>query len=454
MGKYQEGNMVDAIYNDITTGNLFKDAMPEPLSYLNYMESVVYLPQKKELSNHTDLDEEFRLLTEFKNIFIPMDYMYDIYCLLYRMMMSSYTNMTTKNKLEKLSKLYNKFYVNQKEEYTNYSTQADCGAILGVSGIGKTSTIRRSLMTFPQVISHTEYDDVPNFCKQVLYLLVECPSDCSAKTLACNIMFALQTATGSDFSNIINPNRSTSALVTQAKVLCSTYNVGLLVIDEIQNAVVTAYNKRQVRPLIKLLVELTNDTCTSVLLCGTLAAESIFEKEEHLKRRTRGLRLLPMRFDEEYRRILSVLWEHQYISPINPLTEDIVRFIYNQTQGTPAYILKLLYETQTYLLSHIGEGITRKNLTEVIRLSSLSVPPNNFNGTSISDFHIQQNLRSRQPQKDTVNEVCEIKDASNTSSKRGRKPRARDKYDLLCWEKSDCLIKGLIENDMMEAFKC
>lgn len=47
---------------------------------------------------------------------------------------------------------------------------------------------------------------------------------------------------------------------------------------------------RQVKPLIKFLVELTNDTSTAVYFVGTPLAEELFVAQEHLKRRTRGIR--------------------------------------------------------------------------------------------------------------------------------------------------------------------
>ena len=137
----------------------------------------------------------------------------------------------------------------------NYATQADTGSILGVPGIGKTSAIRRSLALMPQVIEHTEYQGHPFFCKQVLYLHVECPSDCSVKTLAMNLIAALDKAIGSDYLNVLMSLRSAaaSAIATQLKILCINHHIGVILVDEIQNAVITAKKNRQVKPLIKFL---------------------------------------------------------------------------------------------------------------------------------------------------------------------------------------------------------
>lgn len=82
---------------------------------------------------------------------------------------------------------------------------------------------------------------------------------------------------------------SASALVTQVKIICLNHAVGVIVVDEIQNAIQTAVHNKQVRPLIKFLVELVNETCTSIYFIGTSEAEQLFCQQEHLQRRTRGL---------------------------------------------------------------------------------------------------------------------------------------------------------------------
>ena len=61
-------------------------------------------------------------------------------------------------------------------------------------------------------------------------------------------------------------------------------------------------------------MELTNDTATAVYFVGTPIAEQLFTSQEHLKRRTRGIRLLPLKPDGTYRRSLEQLWLYQFIS--------------------------------------------------------------------------------------------------------------------------------------------
>ena len=54
-----------------------------------------------------------------------------------------------------------------------------CGLIIGVSGMGKTTTVHRVLESIPQVIIHNEYKGI-NFTQiQVPYLKLEAPANSS-----------------------------------------------------------------------------------------------------------------------------------------------------------------------------------------------------------------------------------------------------------------------------------
>ena len=175
-------------------------------------------------------EERRQEISVLASLFIPMPFMYAVYDTLYRAIRTTYT---TKTELESIRQI-NALAVGK--ALHQYATQADTGSVLGVPGIGKTSVIRRSLALLPQVIEHTEYHGKPFFCKQVLYLHVKCPSDCSVKTLAMNLIAALDKAIGSDYLIVLLSLRSAaaSAIAAQIKILCMTHHVGLILVDEIQ----------------------------------------------------------------------------------------------------------------------------------------------------------------------------------------------------------------------------
>ena len=425
MQKYSVGQVAGAIYDNGPIGNPFLAAMPEELSKDEFFEYVRSYPQLP--ANLADMTSEERRqeLPRLSTLFIPLDYMYVIYDLLYRAIRGTYMRRTSLMEIQNINALYGN------REVGAYATQADTGSILGIPGIGKTSTVRRCLSILPQVIEHTEYQGHTCYCKQVLYLFVECPSDCSVKTLALNIMTALDGAIGSKYIESLSCLRtsSASALATQTKILCMTHHVGIILVDEIQNAVVTARKNRQVKPLIKFLVELTNDTSTGIYFVGTPLAEELFAEEEHLKRRTRGIRLLPFKPDGVYRQFLEQLWPYQLTPQQAALTNKLANKLYDWSGGIPAYIIKIFQESQVQALMHGEPAINEKTMQRAIDLLAIKVPKTYAGGTVLSDFEVELALHDQ----GTVlqGEVAEKEVPRLYANKRGRKAAQRDQEDLL-----------------------
>lgn len=425
MQKYSVGQVAGAIYDNGPIGNPFLAAMPEELSKDEFFEYVRSYPQLP--ANLADMTSEERRqeLPRLSTLFIPLDYMYVIYDLLYRAIRGTYMRRTSLMEIQNINALYGN------REVGAYATQADTGSILGIPGIGKTSTVRRCLSILPQVIEHTEYQGHTCYCKQVLYLFVECPSDCSVKTLALNIMTALDGAIGSKYIESLSCLRtsSASALATQTKILCMTHHVGIILVDEIQNAVVTARKNRQVKPLIKFLVELTNDTSTGIYFVGTPLAEELFAEEEHLKRRTRGIRLLPFKPDGVYRQFLEQLWPYQLTPQQAALTNKLTNKLYDWSGGIPAYIIKIFQESQVQALLHGEPAINEKTMQRAIDLLAIKVPKTYAGGTFLSDFEVELALNDQ----GTVlqGEAAEKEVPRLYANKRGRKAAQRDQEDLL-----------------------
>ena len=157
--------------------------MPEILSQPEFMNAIGSFPHLPHTLSRMTSGERRQYITMLSSLFIPLDYMYAIYDTLLRAIATTYQTTTIQESIWRTN-----LFFSENDEKISYATQADTGSILGVPGIGKTSVVCRCLATIPQVIEHTEYKGKQFFCKQVLYLRVECPSDCSVKTLALNMM--------------------------------------------------------------------------------------------------------------------------------------------------------------------------------------------------------------------------------------------------------------------------
>lgn len=426
--------------------NPFLSALPDMLSpdaFRGRVSSLPPLPSGLSSMTPTQRRQQLPLLDA---LFIPLDYMHALYDQLYRAISSTYSTRTMLNEIQRTNALF------QGKVLPPYSTQPITSSVLGVPGVGKTSTIRRTLHLLPQVITHTEYAGQPFYCQQVLYLFVECPSDCSVKALALNLVAALDKAIGSNYLNQLTALRSVaaSAIATQVKVLCLTYHVGLILIDEIQNAVTTAQKNKQIKPLIKFLVELTNDTCTSVMFVGTPIAEELFTSQEHLKRRTRGVRLLPFKPDGAYRAFLQAIWPYQFTPQLAPLTEQLANKLYDSSGGIPAYIVKIFQESQAQALLQGAACINAAIMQNTLNLLAIKVPHTFSGGTHISDFlDFGKPLDVAPP--DT--EMPPVKRLY--ANKRGRKAVCRDELDLVkAFQTTPDLGEWLAVHELLEDWPC
>ena len=391
--RYQEmqGNCVNAIYSR-EQGNPYLEALPDVLGKKEFERRIKSQPDFPRDVSRLAPEERRNLLSGLSQWFQPMDYMYTLYDMLHRAMCSTYQTKTVIESVRQMNDLYMDFRTGRPRELS-YSTQAYSGAVLGVPGIGKTSTIKRCLSTMSQVIVHQEYQGRKIYEKQINYLVVECPSDCSLKTLALNIFSAIDKAIGSEYLKQATYQRAmaTSATTTKLKIICMNHHIGLIVIDEIQNAISTATKNKQIKPLIKFLVELTNETSTAICFCGTLEAEDVFLKQEHLKRRTRGFRLLPMKYDRTYRKFITELWEYQMTLQKAPLTEKLMKQMYDLSAGIPAYLVKIFEEAQIRSILSGREKLTYESIRQAVDYLGIEVPKvYGRGGTSISDFSVEE----------------------------------------------------------------
>ena len=442
--KYTNSNTVRAIYTE-PEYNPYLAALPELMPKDVFLQRLQSLPAVPPNLLSLSGEERRRLLSGLANLFLPLDYMYTIYDLFYRAIQTTYHTKTVLDSIRQIG-------VVRQSGQTSFGTQAQSGSILGIPGVGKTSTVRRCLAQLPQVIEHRTFQGQPFYKKQILYLCVECPSDCSIKTLAYSIIAAVDRAIGSDYFQVISHQSriSASALTTQLKIICINHAIGLIVVDEIQNAISTAEKIRRIKPLVTFLLELLNDTCTGIYFVGTLEADEVFCGHDHLKRRTRGLRLLPLRPDGTYRRFLETIWQYQFTLHRIALTDQIANKIYDHSGGIPAYIIQIFMEAQAQAIIGSEDVIDAKIVQRTINMLCISIPKTYPAGVSLSDFSVSvvegQHQEMPAIPHDSVPRMY--------ATPRGRRPKVRDRVDLIeLWKQhkqADSICKVLLSLNIGE----
>jgi len=380
--KYGSDNIVDAIYSGEKNGNPFLEAMPEIMSTQEVIRRLASFPKLPQDTKHITDEQREGLISSLGDFFLPMPYMIYIYHKLHRAMLSSCRSLSAYQRIQKIDSFFNGRPV-------NFLTQPDNCAILGVPGIGKTSTIKRCLSLVPQVIRHHEYDSRPFECTQVTYIYIECPADCSLKTLCYEILEAIDSCAGTNFLTKYTTGMSLSALATHIKRVVSSCNLSLIVIDEIQNAVDFANKSHRIKPLIKFLVELTNEVSSAICFVGTTSAELVFRQEMHLMRRTRGYRLNAMKNDGAFYNFLKELWQYQYLERTAKLTNTMRKIFYQYSGGVPSYIVHLFQESQSQALLNNEKTLTEASVFKAAKILNYVVPEPYVEGVSISDFEVK-----------------------------------------------------------------
>lgn len=250
-------------------------------------------------------------------------------------------------------------------------------ALIGVSGMGKTTTVKRVLAHIPPVYYHPELDIF-----QVTYLHFEMPSDGKGvKSLATAIIQRLdELLPGSEYYDryVAKGRPSADALIRVAARLMNKHYVGLLIPDEVQN-VGNARKDEQI--LMSELTSLCNQCKVPQLYIGTNKANRILGLDFRQARRSLGLGLgdwAPMP-EFEYKQVngewvpvpgewvdfVSELWRYQWTKNPAELTPEILATLYDCTQGVIDLVIKLFIVAQARAILDQTEVLTDELLKDV-----------------------------------------------------------------------------------------
>jgi len=217
---------------------------------------------------------------------------------------------------------------------------SDTFTIVGSPGIGKTSAILRAL----ELISKDNVIEVdePMYVKIIPYIFVQCPFDCSVKSMLLQILKEIDKSIGSDYYALsYNPKSTVDLLISSVAQACLNH-VGLLIVDEIQNVV----KHKSGQMLVAMLTQLINSCGISICFVGTPECLEFFESVDYLARRSLGLRYGGLDYGDEFIGVCESLLTYQYVKePIEP-NEGLFLWLYEHTGGIISNVVVLLHSAQ------------------------------------------------------------------------------------------------------------
>lgn len=219
-----------------------------------------------------------------------------------------------------------------------------CLGFIGVSGLGKSKTLEALLDMVDQVVVHPRKVDPNKPLQQVLWLKVECPHNRSTGSIARKLLEALGAAVGANYFKLHGSGNAVD-VIGNAASLVRQHCVGLIVIDEIQNAVAKVEDPK--KDLVNLFVELSNELKVPILFVGTPRAHEVLTRELRSGRRLLGPSWNNFkRGDPDWDALVETMWEYQWNATYTPLSEALKETLYDLTQGVPALLNRLFHFTQ------------------------------------------------------------------------------------------------------------
>ncbi len=250
--------------------------------------------------------------------------------------------------------------------------------IVGIGGIGKSTTVENILSLYPQVIIHTRYRDQDFILKQLVWLKIQCPNDGSIKALCLNFFEAVDAILNTHYAERYGGrHRTVDMLLPDMARVAAIHSLGVLVIDEIQD-LSEAKSGGSTR-VLNFLVQLENTIGVPYLLIGTPKADPLFKGEFRQARRAseqgdvnwqrmsefidvHGEGYEP-RINPIWEEFIRALWTYQYVripSPLqdNLLNDPVSRALYDESQGITAVAVTLYVLAQRRAITSRDERIT------------------------------------------------------------------------------------------------
>ena len=342
----------------------FTTKLPEMKSGNELISALSIIPEYDETICQQNQAVRLMALSDLYQIYIPSQMSLEIYSKLYLALLRS---MQKKGTQMAIKQRYENYKAIQQQSYSGILGGSDSFTIIGTSGIGKSSAISRaiSLITENRIIE----TDKP-YTKIIPCLIVQCPFDSSVKGLLLEILRKVDEELGTDhYIHAIKSRASTTDMLIGAVSSIALNNIGMLVVDEIQNVV----NSKNGKSLIGALTQLINNSGISICMVGTPESTVFFEQAMQLARRSVGLQYTTMKYDEYFQSFCKVIFKYQFLKNRTEITAAITEWLYEHSAGVVSVVVSLIHDAQEIAILTGKEVLNLDTLNEAYqqRLSLL-----------------------------------------------------------------------------------
>lgn len=252
-------------------------------------------------------------------------------------------------------------------------------AIIGVSGVGKSTAVTSILHRYPQVIQHTYYKGKRLDAKQIVWMKLDCSHNGSERGLCLNFLSEVDRLVGTNYFAAYEKRATVDTLLTEMTRVASAYSLGVLLVDECQHL----SSRTDSRKLLNFFVTLENMIGVPVVLMGTPGALPMLQGDFRSARRCCAhgdIFWNPLQWDEsiqnsEWEMFLKQMWKYQWIRNPVELSVDFVRAIYEETQGIEALAVILFILLQEEAIRSGQETVLIEDVKPVAQKNMKIVQP-------------------------------------------------------------------------------
>lgn len=317
-------------------------------------------------------DEFLSLLKH--DFFVPREEHYRLYRTINNCLMSGYHLRKPIKKEVNLKLKSNYRNLHSGSAIVSESTASLSTCLLGISGIGKTTTINKILSLYPGGISHN-HPELDPFV-QIPFVKLECPKDSSLKDLCLTFFGKLDILLGTSYQTIFGKKRETvdNMVIAMAKLTIS-HQIGMIIVDEIQH--LTNVRSNSADTMLNFFVNLNNTLQVPIFIVGTPESINLFGKSHRLPRRWSGegaekWNIIP--FDDEWKFIMEMLFRYQYTDEAIEYDENWASLFYHHCQGIIDRAVRIFIEAQKTVLysteKKLSSAIVEKTIKEKLWLEN------------------------------------------------------------------------------------
>ncbi|MCC8402056.1 ATP-binding protein [Paraburkholderia sp. MMS20-SJTN17] len=342
-------------------------ALPEICSERDAAVAMLVRPHFDPSERDLPTEHRWHLLGRLKHVVVPRPKYYEIERTISRLIRAGYV-LRNPMRVETWRRIYGaQSNLSKRSTSTDPSPQlmsADSKATLvGLSGIGKTTAIDAVLRVYPdQVIRHEAYDGHHLPITQIVWLKVTCPENGSISSFCREFARQLDRALGVDkYERMYSRSKLTrDELEGMMRQHSATYFLGLLVIDEIQR--LSLAKTQGAAPLLDFFQDLRDHLKVPSLLIGTYKAVRLFQRELKDARRASESGLIDIErptsaSDGEWVKFVRRLWTYQWTRKPTTLDDELLRTLYDLTQGITDILVILFKLAQQRAMLDLSEEV-------------------------------------------------------------------------------------------------